>query len=113
MSHVVNHILLYYVYVCKTDLQILKQPQSNILCKYGDKVVLSVSAVGHGPISYLWKKDEKDITHPECEGTNSDNLIITFFSSIHQGSYSCVIKDNYKSSKSEPANLALSKYYPS
>jgi hypothetical protein len=96
--------------LCSTDFQIVKQPQSG-KCKYGDKVVLSVSAVGHGPLSYVWKKDENDITHPECTGVNTNSLTITFFSSIHVGSYSCVIKDDDKSLTSQSANLTLSKHY--
>ena len=68
-----------------------------------------MSAVGHGPLSYEWQKDEKNITHPECTGSNTANLTITFFTSMHQGHYSCIIKDNHKSLKSEPSNLALSK----
>ena len=91
----------------------MKQPQSSILCDYQADVVLSVSAVGYGPISYEWKKDGKDIPHFECTGTDTDTLSIKRFSSRHQGSYGCMIKDHHSSVNTEPANLALSKYCPS
>ena len=67
-----------------------------------------MSAVGCGPLSYEWKKDGEEITHPECTGTKSDKLTISCFTNMHQGSYACVVKDNYKSLKSESASLALS-----
>jgi hypothetical protein len=82
-----------------------------MLCKHGDNIVLTVSAVGRGPLSYQWKKEEKDITDPECTGTNTDHLSITRFSSVHQGSYSCIIKENHNSLKSESAILALGEHY--
>ena len=95
--------------MCSTGFQIINQPQSNITCKHGDKIVLSVSAVGRGPFSYQWRKEDKDITDPECAGTTTDHLSIMHFSSIHQGSYSCIIKENHSSLKSESATLALGK----
>lgn len=91
----------------QTDLQILKQPQSNLLCEYRGQVVLSLCAVGYGHLTYQWKQDEKDITYPECVGSNSDTLTINSFFPKHQGNYTCVVSEREKSVKSEPAKLIL------
>ena len=69
-----------------------------------------MSVVGCGSLSYEWKKDGEGITHPECTRTNSDKLNISYFTNMHEGSYSCVVKDNHKTLKSERANLALSEF---
>ena len=69
-----------------------------------------MSAVGHGTLSYKWEKDEEDILHTECTGIESHTLTVTNFSSMHQGSYVCIVKDNHKSLKSECAELALSEF---
>ena len=81
------------------------------MCKYGNEVVASVSAVGCGLLSYEWKKDEEKITHPEYSGTNSEKLTITCFTSMRQGSHSCIVADSHKSLKSKSANLALGESY--
>ena len=95
-----------------TDLQILKQPTSNVLCGYREEVILSVSAVGYGPMSYEWTKDGESISHSasaELTGINTDTLTISSFSSGHRGKYTCTVKNDYKSVKSVPTDLALSK----
>ena len=105
-----SFMTLAFACVCSrvyTDLQIMKQPQSSISCKYHTNAVLSVSAVGYGPLSYVWKKDGKDISCPECTGINTDTLTISYFSHKHQGTYWCIVSDSQKTAKSEPANLTL------
>ena len=55
---------------------------------------ISVSASGPGTLSYTWKKDGKAITakrYPNCKGVDTDTLSISPFSSLYEGSYSCVI----------------------
>ena len=91
-----------------TDLQITKQPESSISCEYQADVVLSVSAIGCGPLSYIWKKDGKHLlSFPECTGINTDTLTIQSFSHKHQGTYWCIVSDRQKSIESEPADLTL------
>ena len=98
----------------KQDLQIIKQPQSNILCEYRTKVVLSVSSVGFGHLSFEWMKDGNVMTDSaaaEFTGINTDTLTISSFLSSHQGNYQCAIKNNHKSVKSSPTNVTLSKWH--
>ena len=95
------------IIICKTDLQILKQPESNIFCEYHKRVVLSVSAVGYETLCYEWKKDGDDINYSECTGTETNMLTIINFSHKHQGTYICVVDDGQKFAKSEPVNLIL------
>ena len=68
-------------------------------------------AVGYGPLSYEWKKDGKEITSAATEltGVDTNALIITSFSSSHQGSYRCLIHDGHKSITTQPTSLELSK----
>lgn len=62
---------------------------------YGDKVKLSISAVGPDPRTYQWLKDGKAITaaahSPSFTGTNSSTLEINPFLPAHVGSYKCVV----------------------
>ena len=73
-------------------------------------MILSVSAVGRGPLSYKWKKDGKDISYPECIGNNTDTLTIHSFTHKYEGLYKCTVTDSQKSIESEPANLTLGLY---
>ena len=93
-----------------TDLQICKHPESHT-CDYGACVILSVSAIGAGPLQFKWTKNGKDITDPKCTGTNMPILTIHSFSQAHEGNYTCIVSNNHKTLPSEPATLALGMKY--
>ena len=75
-------------------------------------MILSVSAVGSGSLSYQWKKNGKDITRdqPDFTETDTPNLKISSLKPKHQGSYTCTVSDGQKFVESNPAELKLSKY---
>ena len=73
-------------------------------------MILSVSAVGSGFLSYQWKKNGKYITQSEFNGTNTPTLKINSFKSEHQGSYKCIVNNGQKVVESNPAELNISKY---
>ena len=87
-------------------LQVTKHPRTRT-CVNGERVDLSVSAIGAEPLRYKWKMNGEDITSPEFSGTNFPTLTIYTFSQTHQGNYTCVVSNNQKSVQSEAANLAL------
>lgn len=61
-------------------------------------LTFTVSAVGPGALSYQWKKDGECITddvYPNCTGALTSNLHIKSFSSVHVGSYSCRVSNEY------------------
>ena len=74
-------------------------------------MILHVSAVGSGHISYKWKKDKNEFTDSKCTGTNESTLTIPSFGYRHQGVYTCEVKDDLHQEpvESRPANLKLSK----
>ena len=67
-----------------------------------------VSATGPGKLSYHWIKDEEAITNDSLlnfVGFNTTTLCITSFSPEHEGSYKCVVKNEYDLLESNTADL--------
>ena len=92
-----------------TDLQIIKRPQFPPSVKYGDYVVVFVSAVGdQESIRYSWKLNGKDINLATCTGTNTRILAIKSCSLEHQGIYTCIVSSIQGKVESDPAQLKLS-----
>ena len=77
--------------------------------KYRERVSLSVSAIGPGPLSYKWKKDGNDIDDLDCTGINEQTLIVRSFSLKHEGNYMCEVKHSENLINSKSAKLGLSK----
>ena len=102
---------LNYYYFNGTDLQIIEHPKSDTH-EYCSPVILSVSAVGSGSLSYQWKKNGEDITRdqPDFSGTDTSNLKISSFMPENQGSYTCIVSDGQTFVESNPAELKLSKH---
>ena len=75
-------------------------------------MILSVSAIGSGSLSYQWKNSGKDITRdqPDFSETDTPNLKISSFMPEHQGSYTCIVSDGQMFVESNPAELKLSKH---
>ena len=73
-------------------------------------MILTVSAVGSGCLSYKWKKNGEDITQPDFTGISTPTLKISSFMAEHQGSYTCTVSDGQKFVESNPAELKLSKH---
>ena len=96
------------LYTTYKALQVTKHPRS-CTCANGERVDLSVSAIGGEPLQYKWKKNGEDIIDPECTGATTQILTIHSFSQAQEGNYFCIVSNNQKSVQSEPANLALSK----
>ena len=93
-----------------TGLQITEHPKSNARIQYGERVTLSILAVGAENISYNWKKDGKDIISSNCIGFDSPNLTIINFVPDAQGKYSCIVKNCNSSIESEQADMTLGMY---
>lgn len=94
-----------------TDLQITKHPQFPPCVKYGDYVVVFVSAVGdQESIRYSWKLNGKDTNLTNCTGTNTRILVIKSCSFEHEGTYKCTVSSIQGEIESDPAQLKLSKY---
>ena len=56
-------------------------------------VAVSVTAIGSDRLAYRWLKDDKDIICPECDGVQTEKLIICRKSSPdHAGRYKCVVR---------------------
>ena len=67
-----------------------------------------ISATGPGTLSYYWMKDGETIadSHPlNFLGFNTSTLSITSFSPENEGSYTCVVKNEFDSLESNAANL--------
>ena len=94
-----------------TDLQIIKEPLVSPSVKFGEYVILSVSAVGIPPISYKWKKDGADITLPNCTGSDTRILSIRSCDLEHQGSYSCTVNNNQGCIESKSVELKIGKTF--
>ena len=79
--------------------------------KYGDYVVVFVSAVGEEKsLSYRWKLNGKDINLANCTGINTRVLVIKSCSLEHQGTYTCTVFNIQGVVESKPAELKLGKY---
>lgn len=66
----------------------------------GEKVTLSVSATGSGPISYQWRKDGVDIP-----GATQANYVISTAMPVYAGVYDCVVKNAWEELITSPAKL--------
>lgn len=67
-----------------------------------------ISATGPGTLSYYWMKDGEAITdnHPlNFSGFNTSTLSIASFSPENEGSYTCVVKNEFDLLESSTANL--------
>lgn len=65
---------------------------------YEDPVCFTVSAEGPGTITYRWTKDNEELTEGsslDYKGVESSTLKIPFFSSKHNGSYTCRISNKH------------------
>ena len=92
------------------DLQIIEQPQEELIVNCGESVTLHVSAVGSGQLSYQWKKDQQEITDRDhYTGINTAALTITSFSDRYQGDYQCIVKNDDATLESKHARVELSK----
>ena len=77
------------------DFQIIEQPQEELFASCGESVIIHVSAVGSGQLSYEWKKNQKEIIDRDhYDGIDTAALTITSFSDICQGEYSCIMKND-------------------
>lgn len=93
-------------------LFIMEHPQNHVK-KYGDKLTLTVSAVGVGSLSYQWLKDGKAITKDwcsNCTGGDTHELVVSAFLPEHEGSYKCVVSTGNESVESRPADVRFGKY---
>lgn len=75
---------------------------------FGQEVTVVISATGPGTLSYNWMKDGEAITddHPlNFLGFNTSTLGIASFSQENEGSYMCVVKNEFDSLESNAANL--------
>ena len=85
----------------------MAQPQSNTSIKYGQAVILSVSATGAENLVYQWKKNGQDLTNDRYIGTNTPTLTISKFLPDDQGRYVCGIKNCNSTIESAQADLEL------
>ena len=63
---------------------------------YETEVILRVSALGPGMMSYQWIKDGRVITKsnlPSITGEDSATLYINKFSHAHDGEYHCIVSN--------------------
>ena len=89
-------------------MQIIEQPQSQGAIPYGGETTLSVTVTNQGIMKYEWRKDGDVINLPNCDGIDTPNLHISFFSSKYEGNYHCIItNDNGKKVESEPTELQM------
>ena len=74
----------------------------------GQEVTFVVSATGPGTLSYNWMKDGEEITdnHPlNFVDFDTPTLRITSFSQDNEGSYKCIVKNDFDRLESNAANL--------
>ena len=67
-----------------------------------------MSAHGEGALFYQWIKDGEAISDkniPNCSGCNSPVLVISSFSSEHEGCYKCVVRNEDITLESSDAHL--------
>lgn len=99
-------ICLYYL--GREPLKILKHPLTQCTT-YNKKVTLSVSATGAGTLYYQWMKDKQaigsDTPLPDCTGLDTSTLLISSFAEEHEGSYTCVVKNDDNTLESSSADL--------
>ena len=102
---------LFYCMLCIIELQITEHPQSNASIKWKENVTLTVSAIEAENLAYYWKKDGDDVSDSKYTGTTTPTLTIREFLPENQGSYSCLLMNNYDKSsiESHRADLALGK----
>ena len=63
---------------------------------------------GEGTLCYQWIKDGKPLSEeiiPNCFGCDSSELEITSFSSEHEGSYRCIVRNKDNEQESNDAHL--------
>ncbi|MEK7685472.1 MAG: immunoglobulin domain-containing protein, partial [Verrucomicrobiota bacterium] len=96
-----NHVL-------PVELPIItRQPESGSY-KLGSNVILSVTAVGTGPLAYQWHKDGVNLAESgRITGTRSSTLTITGFQASDAGEYRVVVSSAAGSVTSLPAVLTV------
>ena len=89
-------------------MKIVEQPQSQDAVPYGGETTISVTVTNSGTMKYEWRKDEDIISLPNCEGMDTPNLHISFFSSKYEGNYHCIVTNNTgERVESEPTKLQM------
>ena len=77
---------------------------------YSSGITFTVTAKGHGSLTYLWLKDDKPITsyeHLIFKEANTPSLQIESFAPDYLGVYSCRVTDEAgRSAKSNGAELS-------
>ena len=69
---------------------------------------LSVEAMGPGILSYKWEKDGRKIEMDKligCTGATTPNLYISSLSPEHEGSYICVVSNDFDIMKTNSADV--------
>lgn len=82
-------------------LTIVTQPQSYKGCA-GTSTTLSISAIGNGSISYMWKKNNVPVS-----GATGPNLELKNITSSDIGSYVCDVTNAFGTLSSTPAIISL------
>ena len=80
---------------------------------YGSDVHLSVEAIGPGILSYEWEKDGRKIEVDELcgyTGATTPKLHISPLSPEHEGSYICVVSNDFDIMKTNSADVKGNDY---
>ncbi len=85
---------------------ITAQPGDLSTCS-GGSAAFSVSSVGAGPVTYLWRKDSTDIDPIASPSAATPNLVIASVSTPNIGVYDCVLTNACGSLTSDPATLTV------
>jgi hypothetical protein len=87
----------------KPDPEITTQPQPIPASPvYGQTVTFSVAADGLTPLSYLWQKDNANITDPNAHGTTTATLTLSNANTSMNGGYTVTVTDQAGSLTSDP-----------
>jgi subtilisin-like proprotein convertase family protein len=86
-------------------LQITRQPTDQTV-KIGGTAKFDVTAIGTGPLSYRWKKNQIELTDSQrISGVSMSQLTITNVQSKDAGTYSVVVSNASETVSSQVANL--------
>jgi len=88
---------------CDTTLPpfIIEHAVSQTVCD-GATVVFTVQAGGMPPFTYLWRKDESELS-----GETGDSLTLTDVSSADEGDYDVIVTNSLDSTTSDPTTLTV------
>jgi hypothetical protein len=88
----------------RTGLQILQQPQNRFATNTAT-TNFSVVAVGSGTIRYQWLFNAGPITATNVFGANTPVLTISNSASFNEGTYTCIVRDDYDSIITTPVTF--------